>query len=158
MKLKICSNCNAEFIYEGRHSKRNKNFFCSYDCYIVFKTKKVNVKCDWCDKEFLKKRSDIARTKHNSCSHKCSYDYKKWTGLSEENPIVNGVKVHRIIATQKLGRELLPEEEVHHIDGNHTNNKIENIIVLSKSEHAKIHAARKDRDKYGRFIKAKSNA
>lgn len=35
---------------------------------------------------------------------------------------------------------------------------IENIVILSKLEHAKIHAAGKERDRFGRFVKAKSDA
>lgn len=158
MKLRTCSYCNSEFIYKGRHGTRNKNFFCSYECYIAFKTKKVKVSCDWCEKEFLKKRSDIARTKHNFCSHKCSTDYKRWTGLTDKAPLVNGIPIHRVIAAKKIGRKLLPCEEVHHVDGNHDNNRSENLVVISKSEHAKIHASRKDRDKLGRFIKTKPDA
>ncbi|HEQ4429580.1 TPA: HNH endonuclease [Streptococcus pyogenes] len=158
MKLKNCSNCGSRFEYKGRHGNRNNNFFCSYECYLAFKTKKIKVKCDWCGKEFMKKRSDIARTKHNYCSHKCTDDYKRWTGLSGKAPVIDGIPAHRVIASEKMGRQLHHYEEVHHIDGNHDNNRIENIVILSKSEHAKIHAAGKERDRFGRFVKAKSDA
>ena len=30
---------------------------------------------------------------------------------------------------------------VHHIDGNHSNNSIDNLIVVTRSEHRKIHDA-----------------
>ncbi len=38
---------------------------------------------------------------------------------------------HRIVASQKIGRLLKPNEKVHHIDGNKENNILENIKVVN---------------------------
>ena len=46
---------------------------------------------------------------------------------------------HRLVAEQKYGRKLTSSDIVHHIDGNKTNNNPENIVVLTRSEHAKLH-------------------
>jgi hypothetical protein len=47
---------------------------------------------------------------------------------------------HRVIAEYMLGRELLPDEIVHHIDGDPRNNAPENLFVFSsQSEHAAHH-------------------
>lgn len=53
--------------------------------------------------------------------------------------MVNGklVREHRWLMEQHLGRKLESWEHVHHIDGNHLNNAIENLIVLSNAEHQK---------------------
>jgi HNH endonuclease len=49
------------------------------------------------------------------------------------------IREHRLIMENKIGRYLLPGEEVHHIDGNTLNNDINNLQLLSKSEHARLH-------------------
>lgn len=40
---------------------------------------------------------------------------------------------------EKLGRSLQPGEIVHHIDGNKRNNSPENLMVMTQSEHARLH-------------------
>ena len=42
----------------------------------------------------------------------------------------------RYLLEKKLGRPLLPEETVDHIDGDHTNDSFDNLRVLSRSENA----------------------
>lgn len=51
---------------------------------------------------------------------------------------------------------LKPELEVHHIDENKLNNQPENLLILTKSEHIKLHNKKspvlRDKDT-GKFIK-----
>ncbi len=58
-----------------------------------------------------------------------------------------GENEHRRVAAKMLGRDLLPGEVVHHIDGNKRNNTPENLMVFSsQAEHARYHAKMKRGD------------
>jgi len=46
---------------------------------------------------------------------------------------------HRVIMEQSLGRRLLTTEHVHHINGDKRDNRIENLQVLVRDEHARLH-------------------
>ena len=50
------------------------------------------------------------------------------------------VYVHMIVAEQKLGRHLLPEEVVHHKDLNKLNNSPDNLMIFaSNGDHTRFH-------------------
>ena len=158
MKIKKCDSCGKEFQYRGRHGTRNKHFFCCYDCYIEFKTKKVEVSCDLCGETFLKKRSDIWRTKYNFCCEECYRDYMSLNRQSKDDLRYDGKPIYRLMVEHELGRELSSEELVHHIDGNHKNNAMSNLAVVTRSEHHKIHAAVRRRNDKGQFIREGGDA
>lgn len=62
--------------------------------------------------------------------HPCSMKSKCWNGWIYE---------HRYLAEDIIGRPLNENEEVHHLDCDRSNNRIENLLVLEKSQHKKIH-------------------
>jgi hypothetical protein len=52
---------------------------------------------------------------------------------------LRGVHEHRIVAEQIIGRPLKYEDVVHHINNNKRDNRIENLQIITRSEHINIH-------------------
>ena len=48
-------------------------------------------------------------------------------------------KLHRLIYEDYYKVTLLPETDIHHIDGNKLNNNIENLEAISHGEHSRRH-------------------
>jgi hypothetical protein len=47
--------------------------------------------------------------------------------------------MQRVVMEEIVGRPLMPSEEVHHINGNHIDNRPENLFIVSKREHSRLH-------------------
>ena len=47
---------------------------------------------------------------------------------------------HQYVVEKHIGRKLFPSEVIHHIDRNKQNNDINNLQIMGRSDHAKVHA------------------
>ena len=61
-----------------------------------------------------------------------------------------GRSVHVVMMEERLGRPLLEDECVHHIDGDKTNNTDNNFALVTRSGHTRLHR-REDRIAKGKF-------
>ena len=78
------------------------------------------------------------------------YDRDRVMVYAPDNPMANAhgyVYRYRIVAAELIGRPLAPEEIVHHLDGDETNDDPENLTVITQSEHARLFDARRPRRK-----------
>lgn len=70
------------------------------------------------------------------------YEYETCYGHPRANKD-GSVYTHVLVAEQKLGRYLKPEEVVHHIDENKMNNNPDNLMVFAtKADHTSFHNGR----------------
>lgn len=154
-KNAICPVCNKEFI------KRNKTTkYCSNQCRSQAQRKRFVLQCDVCGKEFERHKCHIKE--NNFCSRECYAEWEKQNCVGEKSPRYKGgiyhstlgytflrqpdktyKAEHRIVAEKIIGRKLQENEVVHHIDGNKQNNSKENLVVITRGEHAKIHRGKR---------------
>ena len=109
---KTCLKCLSEF--KPRHSKSK---YCSVPC---------------------------ARSKNGGHNKKQESWWVNSSGYIEGHIWIDDttkiyVKQHRWIMSKHLGRELLTTEDVHHINGIKTDNKIENLEIIEHGAHTTHH-------------------
>ncbi len=47
---------------------------------------------------------------------------------------------HVVVVEKRMGRSLTKDEVVHHLDGNRSNNHLDNLLVIDRGQHHKLHA------------------
>jgi uncharacterized protein (DUF1330 family) len=115
-RILICRECGNQFFADEDTIRKGLGFCCSYSCgqkirRLIYRNAKI---------------------KHVGYFIRKKLDYK--------NPTISGyIREHRLIMERHLGRLLTKNEVVHHINGNRSDNRLENLQVMTRSEHNIIH-------------------
>jgi len=145
----ICEECGETFEVLPSTFKSSPCRFCSRLCanrWIIkhsenHKRARNHHKAPWLRKLNLtpgrNKKIAIDNRHKNRATH-----VKKRKNNGKTYAKFYGRHEHRVVAEQMLGRDLKPDEIVHHIDNDKRNNDPSNLQIMNQVEHARLHAIR----------------
>jgi hypothetical protein len=134
MITKSCKYCGKEF--RVRNYRKDTAKFCSYECtgkYRYENNKKLR-------KAFTYDKSGPKHPMWNGGRNINTQGYVLI--YSPDHPYKDKrscVREHRLVMEKHLGRYLKPDENVHHKNGDKQDNRLENLELLTKNEHDKLH-------------------
>jgi len=163
MRVKQCLFCHKDFNAAKKTTKYCcRSCQCTHLASIHGKENKLKrrtgmtLKCEHCQSDYYIPKYRVETAKY--CSRVClGYAHPERIEKARNNsPVmyraglheprkykkiyVNGkqVREHRYLMEQHLGRKLDTNEHIHHINGDCRDNRIENLQVLTNSEHQKL--------------------
>jgi hypothetical protein len=157
--MKECPICAIAF-----HATKDRMIFCSHKCQAKYAIKKACLhrktkikkgeyfNCIHCKGKFYVPQYRAKSGKVKFCSRSClaktllpKFSDKRFKPIGKMPHKYKILKIngryiceHRWIMENHLQRKLESWEHVHHINGNSFDNRIENLQVLSNSDHQKL--------------------
>jgi len=150
--MKYCNLCQNEIKRENFRGtwEWQRSKYCSKSCYLLAHKQKTETRvCPNCQTTFEIQKS----SKQKICTQSCAYKGNRKYGTKyittqgyvaikthSERADSSGYGLeHRVLMEKQTGKFLSTNEQVHHINGIKTDNRIENLIVLTNAEHQRKH-------------------
>jgi len=125
----ICDYCGIEFDKKGKLRTRN---FCCRKHLDLYNRQAMS--------EFNQTENPLNSTEGWTAERRAKWRARNLgKGENRTYKKVYGKHTHRVVAEMMLGRELFPDEVVHHKNGDKTDNRPENIEVMTRGQHASLH-------------------
>ncbi len=142
-----CEACNAEVPCKAN----GRSFWKPVTCNVPLPFAPAGVErreCEHCGQAFCIRRFRPQRFCSTTCRGAAVtaariptpfFSWSSWRWMITPPGTLRSITLARHLMQCELDRELHRDEVVHHIDGDQMNDVVENLIVLTRAEHALVH-------------------
>lgn len=153
----LCEGCGKKFYKTRRQISRRGKRFCTHSCYTDSVRKSTVKKCSECGADVKRTQAQLKRSKSGRvfCNRSCATSFNNRMHKSGANHpnYINGFSAYRKSALDYYGPQCSNNNcpiaqskisvqekmlDVHHIDGDRSNNDISNLQVLCVWCHAEL--------------------